>query len=188
MKLFEIRSAPLYRNVYPFDFWFHVLKDKKDTIKAYQQHKIDGRTVKGTSFTRSKQLAFKNRSFGPVVLEVDQSKLSHTNKMIPVDAEYAHYLARNRRKGNDPVALRAWNKFNDRASGTGTHEMGAAMAEEFVVGDIHPLSRYLTQIIVFEDLTDEDDDYTTSDLPNYEDFKESLEAYTKQYSIPVIWK
>ena len=210
--IFEARIAPLYRNSYPFDVWTHVLdkgKSDPDTLKGYQRHKIGDQVLKGSSFTRSKQLALKNMHFGPVVFEVDQGLITQTNKIIPMDAEFLHYLARRKLSASDPRARKQWEKHNDRAGGRGTHEVDDAMAEEFVVGDLKPFSKYITHIYIAKQQTTYYDaskepeslhqeelpikdgkrvDVTkTKDLPNYSEFKAVMTGWAKKHNIPITW-
>jgi hypothetical protein len=182
-------SGTLYRNSLPFDLLFYVFKGtkdapmgrnkktmkQKDVLHANQPHKIGGKKVKGSSFTRNKNQAFKLQSFGPVVLEIDARKLSQRHKIIPVDGEYLHYLARTKRSASDPKAQKAWKDFNDKSGGTGTHELGR-MAEEFVVGDIPNLSRYLKAIHVLPD---------AKTLPYYEEFMHAAKEYSEEFGVPI---
>jgi len=158
-EIFEGRDASLY----------HMMDSKKaesvfqnDTMYATTQHKLPSHgLIFGSSFTR---MALRlSRSFGTVWLEVDQTKLAQRHKIIPVDGEWSLGY----KKGDADL-----NRWRDRRS--------EEFAEEFVIGDINNLHKYIRSITVIHNkqyryLNDEEKarlDNTCSD-------------YAKKYSLPI---
>jgi hypothetical protein len=124
-------------------FLYHALNARKtidvlvkDAMPAAWAHELPtnpGVPLKGTSFTRSRTLQWGNY---PVLFTADHTRLAQTNRIIPVDGHRVHQYTRGRF---------SWEDTNSRASkGTNT----ADPQEEFVVGDLNRLHRYLTQIDV----------------------------------------
>jgi hypothetical protein len=133
----EGRDAPLYHAV---DFVkarniFH-----NDMMPATWAHYVPqlGK-LKGNSFTRNKRFVFHN-----VVIKFDQAKLASTHKIVPLDANRVYYQGYNDAKAaaghyvTPPEYRRYDRQHNDRDQ----------MMEEFVIGDIKNLHRYIVSINV----------------------------------------
>lgn len=121
--LLEARMAPLYHTTSTLNL-IRILND--NTIKGNKQF-YDPNV--GVSFTRSLKFA---KLYGeryidePVIIEVDQLKLSHRYKMIPFN--YWPELG-TRKQHRESI----YNEFEER-----------------VIGDIKDADRYITKIIVLE--------------------------------------
>lgn len=142
-SIMEARMAPLYHYMYA-DKALNVFKN--DAMPARWEHEVphQGR-VKGNSLTRNKNPdMFGNR---PVRLIFDQGKLAQTNKIIPLDGERVFRFTQSSMDEPDErphnVRLAARNNFNDRVI---NQRSNYQLAEEFVVGDIIPLHRYLQRV------------------------------------------
>ena len=134
MKYLEIinegRDAPLYHGC---SFFAATSIIQHDEIWAGTQHSSDklymdgeDEEIFGVSLSRSKSLS---ANFGPVVFEIDQRRLAQTRKIVPLD----YWSASNPRK----PSLRGHNPH----PGGDRYEF-----EEFCLGHIQPLSRYLLAI------------------------------------------
>lgn len=125
INLVEGRDAPLYHNLR-----LGTEKAKtvflNDTLPAEWVHDIPNLGKKtGISFTRNPRL-----QWGSLRLQFDQRKIAYTHKIIPLDGEYVHH--------GGQYADRQKTKKNDLST----------LAEEFVIGDIKPLHKYLIDIKV----------------------------------------
>jgi len=142
MRYFEIinegRDAPLYHGS-GIGAAISILKGNE--IWAATQHEesrlnnlgnnINSEPVFGVSLSRNREMAF---GFGDVVFMIDQTKLSQRYKIIPFDY-WSAGIAHNRyikTKRSDSV-----NNLGDRYE-----------YEEFCVGSITPLNRYLMAILM----------------------------------------
>lgn len=96
----------------------HIILDNK--IGEYTEQEIAGRMIKGVSLTRDIRFAHR---WDNVVLQIDQARLAQDKKIMPIDY-HGMSLLKTRRQGN------------------------SAEAEEFVIGPISPLDRYLTAVMV----------------------------------------
>lgn len=141
--IMEARMAPLYHYMYA-DKAISVFKS--NTMPARWEHEIPHQgLVKGNSLTRNQNPElFGNRL---VRLVFDQSKLAQTNKIIPLDGERVFRFTQSAMDEPDQrphnVRLSARNNFNDRII---NQRSNYQLAEEFVVGDIVPLHKYLQRI------------------------------------------
>lgn len=154
--MIEGRDAPLYH-------WM----DKKKTLivlsinamPAKWEHMIPSQGkdyVYGTSMSRNEKFNWDN---GEVRITFDQSQLAMNHKIIPLDAERAFHSA----QGNPDFVLdrdKAQYGYSDKI-----------MAEEFVIGNIEPLDRYVTEIW-----------YDGSDPQ----IKGVIRAYAAKYGVDVI--
>lgn len=129
MELIENRTAPLYHSM-TVDKTVEVFA--ADKMEGLWQHDIPGMgKVSGTSLTRNKFL----RMGRPVRLTFDQRLLNSRNKIVPLDGENAM-----RRTFGHTILPKG-----DRGHHS-EHGMNITWSEEFVLGDIVPLHRYLTLI------------------------------------------
>lgn len=157
MKIFEAREAPLYHFMVSgktFDVF------NNNIMPALWEHDIPGYgTVMGNSFSRNKRFKLKR----PIRLIMNQERLAHNNKIIPLDAELVH----SHTMGSDPLIDRHYNKK--------TNKEAHLFMEEFVIGDIKPLHRYITKIeMIFTPMTG----YDTIKL------YELCERYSELYDVP----
>jgi len=119
----ESRMAPLY----------HHMEDDKaidvfefDTMPARWDHTIPGiGQVAGNSFSRNKRFNMGR----PVRITIDQQRLSNHHRIIPLDGELVFRLAHD--------------QWPARDRGPRNSERGDHLAEEFVIGDIRSLHRYV---------------------------------------------
>lgn len=148
--LSEARMAPLYHGTYMENIE-SILKN--DVLRANYTH--DGinpknpteRAQEVISLTRNiKTAAMWVGDLWGIVLELDQLKLSYNKKISPVEIEYLWAS----RKGRD---------YSQKSSG---------LYEEYVVGDIKPLSKYLKALIM--------------SVEGYKRYKDKQE-WTTQYDI-----
>ena len=103
-------------------------------MEARWKHLIDDQEVMGNSFTRSSRLELPR----PVRLHIDYRKLSQTHRIIPVDGERTFRLTQDREDGYTVSR----DGFRDRVINARTRS-GSPLSEEFVVGDIPGLHRYI---------------------------------------------
>jgi len=148
MKIIDLqegRDAPLY----------HFGDEEKariifrdDVLPATFTHDLSGMgksVVKGSSLTRNGKLEILSKDYK---FTINQSIIAHTNKIIPLDGEYAHMAG-----GSDPAKFAHTNSSRNRGSktfptGFSSNTIGnAAWDEEFVVGDIH---RFHKAVIMVE--------------------------------------
>lgn len=129
-ELFEGREGFLYH-------WMDAVKAlhvfTSDTMTANWKHTLPtepDRTLTGNSFTRDAKLQW--GSYG-IKLTVDQQRLSQTHKIVPLDGHYVHNYTRGRFD---------WETVKSRTK----RHANANPSEEFVIGDIKLLHRYITNI------------------------------------------
>lgn len=135
--IFEGRDAPLYHGTSLF-LAAVILTENTISAKTYHEdtrlmglggipsfNDADDHSVYGVSLTRDYQ---KGLDFGDVVFEINQRKLSQTNKIIPFDF-WAANLKNPSLRGNNPHKSADGYEF-----------------EEFCVGDIKPATKYITTI------------------------------------------
>lgn len=180
--LTEAREAPLY----------HVMGEEKaaavfasDTMPARWKHDIPGRgQVTGNSFTRNKyykQTDYAGAEGFVCRIVVDQNRLAQTHKIIPVHGELVHDYSTEKKWRSDfgiddPVDINKLAKDPSNLDRGGNKEHTDMMDEEFVVGDITNLHRYITQIDIWSSVA------TTTDKGR---FLVYLLQYAKKYNIPV---
>jgi hypothetical protein len=126
----EGRDAPLYHSM---DFKKSMDVFMNDKMPAKWQHNLPriGK-VFGNSFTRNKNLKWCSNM---VSLTMDQTKLSQGHKIIPLDGEAIFQYSIS---GKLP-----WHgTLKDRIA----HSHDEPLSEEFVVGDITPLHKYIRSI------------------------------------------
>ena len=167
IPLYEARTAPLY----------HLMTAKKtvavfeaDEIVPQWEHDIPGiGQEKGTRMSRNQYFRF---GYGSVVrLTFDQNRLAQTNKIIPLDAERIHYYT-------------SFGKTHDNIRDRKMHRLAPdhAFAEEYVLGPIKPLHRYLTGISILGFRVGSD--VFRADKPSQQRFIGFVKEYAKRYSIP----
>ena len=77
----RVYSASLYHGTGLFNA-ARIIEDNKIEDKTSQGFGDWENPIQGVSLTRNKEIAF---GFGYVVFELDQSKLKHNNKIVPID-------------------------------------------------------------------------------------------------------
>lgn len=109
-------------------------------------HNIDGKTLSGVSVTRdafldlSQTYAVSGRKVWRIGLSLD--RLRHNLRVMPVRDEYL----RNKPRGATIKQRAGMSDFYQSSS--------SDEREEFVIGNIGPLSRYITSVAVLEDSVD----------------------------------
>lgn len=127
-ELTEARSAPLY-HIMGYAKTMAVLP--LDELEGRWEHDIPGLgRFTGTSMTRNKKLVLGRE----VRLVFDQQRLQASNRIIPVDGE----LVFRHTSGYSPLP------FSDREGNQ--YGKDITYSEEFVVGNVKPLHRYLVRI------------------------------------------
>jgi hypothetical protein len=123
---------------------------KEDILYGNFIHTLRGKKIKGNSFSRNKNLKI---NYSTIRLTVDKDKLKNNYKIIPLDAEIIHRgvdtsddYKYQRYKDRNPKKT---NVFGDQPIQKNFDEY--RFDEEFVVGDIKNISRYITQIDFFKD-------------------------------------
>jgi hypothetical protein len=167
-ELVESRSAPLY----------HIMEFKKaisvfeaDMMPARWEHLVPkiGKLL-GNSFTRNKE--FKNRL---VRITVDQARLAHTHRIIPVDGE--RIFMHTTKSAEDPTPERGELSLGRR----GDRDMNTTpLAEEFVVGDIKQLHRFITKIEIGTP------NFSVISGANAIHLLETTQAYAAKYGIELV--
>lgn len=162
-ELLEGREAPLY-HLMDFAKSQHVFET--DAMPARWKHDIPGLGVRmGNSFTRSNRLVW-----GRVVrLTIDQRALSARYKIIPLDGE----MAFRNTNGYGPLRDRVYNAL---------HGKNPVWAEEFVVGDIKDVHRYVTEVRLMKPMMYYNDREHFTPMRAIE-LQEAAEAYCAKYSI-----
>lgn len=149
MKLIDLqegRDAPLY----------HFGDEEKarsvfnnDVLPATFTHDLSGMgksVVKGSSLTRNGKLEIWSKDYK---FTIDQSIITHTNKIIPLDGEYAHMAG-----DSDPANFAHVSSSRNRGSDTfptgfSSNKIGnAAWDEEFVIGDVHQFHKAVIMVEV----------------------------------------
>lgn len=142
----EARMAPLYhymRQEKAFDVFAN------DVMPAKWKHLIGGREVLGNSFTRNKNY---EHGSACVRLHMNQAVLAQRNKIIPLDGEvtFRHTLDRDARAIDPDHTAPDPHNFRDRKVNSRGLGQDRALQEEFVVGDIRPLSKAILLIEVLD--------------------------------------
>lgn len=134
--IFEAREAPLYHWV-GNDKLLPILD--QDKMEAYWEHQIPGQAQQysyGNSMSRNPRFTYPEVG-RKTRLIFDQGKLAQTNKIIPLDAERTFHTAQGAGAADFTI-----DRDKPQAGETDRN----VMAEEFVLGDIKPLHKYLLKI------------------------------------------
>lgn len=161
-ELTEARTAPLY-HMMQIEKWDYC--SEQNTMPARWEHKIEGiGRVKGNSFTRNPRFLYGDR---PIRLVMDQQALAARFKIVPLDGEKTFRDTLNYDGGRTPDRVMNSRRLGDDAT----------LSEEFVLGDIAPLNRYLVAVEVMG----EDAGWLT---PNESvELLASVTAYCEQYGV-----
>ncbi len=136
----EGRDAPLYHHM---RYEKAIAVFASDTMPGRWMHNVPGmKAFFGNSFTRNPRLAYP----ADVILTIDQRRLSQAHRIIPLDGEYVHSYTQ---KG-----YREFGSIKDRHDNRWGRGQTHLMSEEFVVGDIENLHRYVTDIHVTGGMVD----------------------------------
>ena len=194
-RLAEGRDAPLYHQIHlekaqqvfaddalvarrePQSLWVH--QSSSDDPRWYDQpyrkmgHDGGMQALYGNSFTRNKRLDLtRGGGYGRKILslEVDQARVAQTNRIVPLNATLSVYHFSADTSGlNDRNYARPGRDYD-------------VFAEEFVMGELRPLHRYLTRIIILFDR----DDITKYKLKQVR--STGVVAYAAHFGIPLVWK
>lgn len=173
--LAEARQAPLYHNMTEQKAQYVFTKD---AMPARWTHNIPNfGKVSGNSFTRNKFLQQEQNSV--VRLTVDQARLAQTHKIIPLNAELIHGFTQHNDFLNDidvpPEPLSQYQARKEQPDDRSKPDKDR-FDEEFVIGDIKQLHRYVTQIDIWGDLNYAEDQGR---------FLIAMMKYAKKFNIPV---
>lgn len=139
-----------------------------DTLYGNFKHTVKNKDIYGNSFSRNKNLIIDHYQ---VKLVVNKTILSTKYKIVPLDGEIIH-------RKIDVKDKQKYDRYRDR-NPKKTHIFGDqkiskdfdkhVFAEEFVLGDIKNLSRYITEIIVYPKNWNSEDieDVVINKLKNY---------------------
>lgn len=164
LRLVEGRDAPLYHMM---DLSKSIAVFGNDILPSRWEHRILGNDTKyGTSLSRNSRFRFHDDYL--IRLTFDQAKLAQRYKLIPLDAESAYHFSREPR--NYP-----WGKHRDRVMNQAENKF--SFSEEFLLGDVNPLNRYLTAIDLFLTRFPEGADEKA--------FIKLVTTYAKQHNIPL---
>lgn len=129
-NVLESRSAPLY----------HWMNGKKaidvlehDKFTQLWVHDTPEGTLTGISLSRNANFTYGEKA---VRLVFDQAKLATRYKLVPLDAERAFHHS---------IGTVSWYNRKDRKMNAAD---GQQYAEEFVIGSIEPIHKYLLKIVV----------------------------------------
>ncbi len=165
----EARDYPLYHFM---DITKAIHVFETDTMEARWQHEIPGiGKVMGNSFSRNKFLNI----FRPIRITIDQAKLATRHRIIPLDGERIYQHTQRYMYDDKSNAL---NRSGDRTINNRRNDKNAyTLQEEFVIGDISNLHKYVTKI----DLA------RTGGLNNYQ-MKEAIsisQDFADKFNIPI---
>jgi len=151
LKLPPGRYAPLYHLM---DVHKALAVFGEDAMPARATHfdVLSGELVQGNSFSRNKAMAV--RTHDCVQLTVDQDALRRRHRLVPFDSDaayerYARFVGEDGQVDWDEF-LDYWNAYDldprerDRLKSAWEHQW----SEEFVLGDIRPLHKYVAKIDV----------------------------------------
>lgn len=139
--LFESRSAPLYHWI--IDHKLEWMLEHDEMLGKWDHYiPVEGKNFQGNSFSRNSKLDLDHCR---VRLTVDQEKLASKFKIIPTDGSYIFH-GRGVHTMTNPTDRKArlgnLDHLRDR---TFLSDKGN-FSEEFVVGDIKEIHRYITEI------------------------------------------
>lgn len=120
-----------------------------DSMPANWQSNIPGiGRVNGNSFTRNKEYGTVYHVGGYMVrLVIDQARLAQTHKIVPVNAELLHRQATtNNSRLSGGLPPNPHTGFPRNAMDRNKRSPQERMDEEFVIGDINNLHRYIVEI------------------------------------------
>ena len=133
--IIEGRDAPLYHWVDKKKL-FAIFRENR--MAANWEHVIPSqadRYVYGNSMSRNPQFVWAG---GEIRLTFDQRRLTMNHKIIPLDGERTFY--------HDKQGMYDGDFTSDRDKPQLGMDEEAVMAEEFVLGHIEPLNKYITEI------------------------------------------
>lgn len=176
-RLLESRSAPLYHHA-SYEKTMDVLAN--NAMPARWEHEVPHvGFVKGNSMTRNNKAdLFSGR---PVRFVFDQQRLAQRHKILPLDGEVVYRFTDALGKLDGSVDKRPHNvRLKSRRNYTDRfiNKDGYQLAEEFVVGDIDHLNRFIIRIEI----------KSSAHLSLYKTEELINEAirYGEKYDIPVL--
>ena len=176
--LFEGRDAPLYHSMQ----WDKAaIVFSKDEMAANHVHKLAGKKIKGTSLSRNPRLGNQaDPNYGPVWIEFDQRKLTQRYKIMPLDADLVNYYGRMQ---NFPQSLGP--KQRQQTDKNLRKDFGHQHAEEFVLGDIKPLHKFIKSITII-DAMDKQCSYVTKPGTQGEKGYAAVKKYVEKFNIKFV--
>lgn len=176
--LFEGRDAPLYHSMQ----WNKaIIVFSKDEMPAHHIHKLAGKKIKGTSFSRNPKLGNRaSPNYGPIWIEFDQRKLSQRYKIMPLDADLVNFYGRMQ---NFPQSLGP--KQRQQTDKNLRTEFGSQHAEEFVLGDIKPLHKFIKSISIIDPLRTQNS-YIAKPGTHGEKGYDILKKYVEKFNIKFV--
>lgn len=164
-ELFEGVSPQLLTHKMRMDKAIEVLAS--DAMKATWTHHIPSlkRDVAGTSFSRGQ-----NTFSRAVVVELSRERLSQDHKIMPLDAEVVFRAF----AGISQEEIARLPGYADRR----INRPAGQMKEEFVVGDVMQLHRYLTRVVLTGEGT-----YSDNELLN---FYSMAQEYCTKFNIELV--
>lgn len=120
-----------------------------DTMFGQWIHNIDGIKRNGNSFSRNKNLNYRY----VVRLTIDQSKLSSTHRIIPIDGEKVYHTTRQDGKivsDRNPKKFSAILNYGPGQQFKSFNQK--ILAEEFILGDIKKMHTYIKKVEMFEQI------------------------------------
>ena len=146
--ILEGRDAPLY----------HFADEAKishltqyDELEGNWEHDLSqwlGKRVTGISLTRNKRL-LANDSSKWARIELDQTKLTQRYRLIPLEGDYAHWLAGQLSPSQLNTLVKNPTMQKDQSSRY-RFRRGLDWNEEFLLGSIKPASKYIKNISINE--------------------------------------
>jgi hypothetical protein len=134
----------------------------------------------GTSLSRN--YLFNRRGTDKVRLVLDARRLSQAYRVVPVNDERTYYISDKVKRGQDLASARDdadWT-FPTRMR-LKQVERGANASEEFVIGDVKPLHRYLVRIQILRTPRPSDRPLEGIDLS----LAERLRDYRDQFHVQI---
>lgn len=149
-KIIDFISENVYKNT--LYSWISTNKIKdivyRNIIFGGFKHTLKNKDIFGNSFSRNKFLVIDNYR---VKIEVDKDLIKNRYKIIPLDGEIIHRKVRfndiwkyNKYKDRNPKKT---NVFGDQPINKDFHIH--RFDEEFIIGDIKDVSKYITKVIVY---------------------------------------
>ena len=173
LVLTEAIQAPvLYRNTGDTGMMRMI---EQDAIFPRTTHRLLGKSYQGTSMSRNMRLGSVSGGwYGDWWLTLDRTLLSHNNRILPVDADLVYYTTKHRKRVQvlTPEQLRRNRDRLVRKDDASQH------AEEFVLGTIQPLHKYLLKIVSLHLTVD-----TGTPLVKRKVIR-AVKAYAQKHNIP----
>ncbi len=148
-------------------------------------HAFNGNYYQGMSVTRNKDLAFKSRIYGGLVLELDPDTLRYNNRVMPIDGNVAFHGEHNGRGLGDGLPFGSDDFLNSvrcyRTRITYYNQPnGEDLAEEFVLGRVKNFRRHVRHAYILE--------MGDTHTDEYESKLQQVEELLSDLDIPVTYE